>query len=75
MKTRSSSNRVPQGYVLVPLLFLLYTSPLADIIHKHNVSFNFYANDSQIYLTFNTLVENTLLAKERIESCIHVYSN
>ena len=61
--------------MLVPLLFLLYTSPLADIIHKHIVSFNFYADDSQIYLTFNSLVENTLFAKERIESCIRVCSN
>ena len=37
---------VPQGSVLDPLLYLLYTSPLADIIKRYNLEYHFYADDS-----------------------------
>ena len=43
---------MPQGSVLGPLLYLLYTSPVADIIRSHNLNFHFNANDSQLLLSF-----------------------
>jgi hypothetical protein len=43
---------IPQGSVLGPLSFTLYTTPLSQIISNAGLSFHFYADDTQVVCFF-----------------------
>ena len=53
------------------MLYLLYTSPLGDIVREHGLSFHFYADDSQLYTSFACNDTSDLVAaKHRLENCV-----
>ena len=44
----SVSCGVPQGSVLGPIIFVLYTTPLSAVIERHSILHHSYADDSQL---------------------------
>ena len=64
---------VPQGSVLGPILFTMYTTPLGNIIrnHNYNLDFHLYADDTQLDISFkpcDSISRQTAISQ--VEACI-----
>ena len=59
---------VPQGSVLGPVLFTVYSAPIAAIARQRGLSVQLYADDTQLYLTFD--IADAPDSISRIEACL-----
>jgi hypothetical protein len=59
---------VPQGSILGPEMYTKYTKPLTAIIEKYGVKYHIYADDTQLYIFFET--DGSTAALKRMEECI-----
>ena len=73
----SSSNATPiyhgvtPGSVLGPVMFNVYTTPIADKCTNHRVLFYRFADDIQLYFTYNPMISDKLEnAKQLLIQCI-----
>ena len=61
---------VPQGPVRGPILYVLYTTPLGDILREHGVRYHLHADDTHMYLFFkSTSLEHRDRSVETIQNC------
>ena len=58
----------PQGYVLGPLLYVLFTTDILQIVARRGLNIHQYADDIQIYI--NTSVGDAAKAVDRLTACL-----
>ena len=62
---------IPQGSVVGPLFFSMFTCDIGSIIRKHDIGYHLYADDVQLYVPFDPRMDNdSTRAVERLSSCI-----
>ena len=74
-KSVSLNCGLSQGPVLGPLLFLIYTLPLGDIVQSMALQYHLYADDTQIYMSCVPNNTDVVYSLKRIEMCIQVVNS
>ena len=63
---------VPQGSIVGPILFILYTKHIEHIAAKYGLRVQLYADDTQLYVGFESMNNFDInLCKERVENCLY----
>ena len=62
---------LPQGSIVGPIGYSIYTLPVGDIIRHHCINYHLYADDTQLYISFNPKIPGDLVvALFRLQNCI-----
>ena len=62
---------LPQGSIVGPIGYSIYTLPVGDIARRHGVNYHVYADDTQLYVTFDPKVPGDLEKDlKRLQRCI-----
>ena len=63
---------VPQGSILGPILFILYTKHLQHIAAKYGLSIQLYADDTQLFISFNPMDDCSLVCTvNKVNDCLN----
>ena len=70
---RPLTQGIPQGSILVPILFNLFVATLGELCRSHGVSFQGYADNTQNYLSFRPIsgsLGNQIECITKLEICL-----
>ncbi|CAC5412707.1 unnamed protein product [Mytilus coruscus] len=60
---------VPEGSVLGPELYCLFSKPIGEICHRHGMPYHCYADDTQVYMFIKPL-DNWVNYFSKLELCL-----
>ncbi len=65
-KKKSLQRGVPQGSILGPILFCIYTIGLSELLTRHGVKLKLFADDTQFYMTMSNVID----VEDRLETVL-----